>query len=125
MSEQKLVGDWVALPESTLNSKQWKAFTASTCRVYTTMLLKYWRKGENANGRVQWRQDELAEASGCTRQTVITCLTELKDKKWISVWEPGGRWIEGTTYEMSPEWANGHKVPEGHSYRRESVALVE
>ncbi len=71
------------------------------------MLRKYRRWGKGANGRVKWRQDELAKASGFTRQTVITCLDELKEHKWISVWEPGGRWVEGTTYEMAPEWANG------------------
>ena len=107
MQEQKLIGDFVALPESTLDSQQWKAFTASTCRVYTTMLRKYTRWGRNANGRVQWRQDELAKEAGFTRQTVITCIGDLIEAKWISVWEPGGRWIEGTTYEMAPEVANG------------------
>ena len=76
------------------------------------MLRKYRRTGEDANGRVQWRQDELAEAAGFTRQTIITGIGELTDKKWISVWEPGGRWTEGTTYEVDPKWANGQKVPE-------------
>ncbi len=107
MPEQKLIGDWVALPESTLDSEQWKAFTASTCRVYTTMLRKYRRKGENANGRVKWRQDELAKASGLSLNTVKRGLQELKDEGWITIWEPGGRWLDGTTYKMNPKWANG------------------
>lgn len=107
MPEQKLVGDFVALPESTLDSKQWKDFTASTCRVYTTMLRKYRRWGPDANGRVRWRQDELAEAAGVSLKTIKRSLNDLKDEKWITVWEPGGRWLDGTTYEVNPLWANG------------------
>lgn len=107
MPEQKLIGDFVALPESTLDSQQWKDFTASTCRVYTTMLRKYRRRGKDANGRVKWRQDELAKAAGLSLKTVKRSLQELKDEGWISVWEPGGRWLDGTTYKIAPEWANG------------------
>lgn len=38
---------------------------------------------------------------------MIKCIAELIEAEWISVWEPGGRWLDGTTYEMAPEWANG------------------
>jgi len=76
------------------------------------MLRKYMRSGEEADGRVQWRQDELAEQAGFTRQTIITCIGKLIEHKWISVWEPGGRWTEGTTYEVEPKWANGQRSPE-------------
>lgn len=34
-------------------------------------------------------------------------MSDLKDEGWISTWEPGGRWVEGTEYMMAPEWANG------------------
>jgi hypothetical protein len=44
MPDQKLIGKWVTIPESTLKSKEWKALTASTRCVYITMLLKYKRK---------------------------------------------------------------------------------
>lgn len=107
MPEQKLIGNFVALPESTLDSKQWKQFTSSTRAVYTTMLRRYKRKGEGANGRVKWRQDDLAEAAGVSTKTVKRSLSDLKDEGWISVYEPGGRWLDGTEYEMNPKWANG------------------
>ncbi len=45
--------------------------------------------------------------AGLSLKTIKRSLQDLKDEGWISVWEPGGRWIEGTTYEMAPEWANG------------------
>jgi len=107
MPSQNLNDFYVAIPEKTLKSKQWLRFTPATRCVYWTMLLKYMRKGDNANGRVKWRQDELSKASGVGLRTVITCLQELKDKKWVSVYEPGGRWLDGTTYDVNPKWANG------------------
>ena len=107
MPEQKLIGKFVALPESTLDSEQWKAFTASTCRVYIAMLRKYKCAGPDANGRVLWRQDELVKASGLSLKTIKRSLSDLKAEGWISTWEPGGRWVEGTTYELAPAWANG------------------
>ncbi len=107
MPEQKLIGNFVALPESTLDSVQWKAFTAATCRVYTTMLRKYMRTGKDANGRVKWRQDELAKAAGLSLKTIKRSLSDLKDEGWISTWEPGGRWLDGTEYTVAPKWANG------------------
>lgn len=107
MLEQKLIGKFVALPESTLDSKQWKELTSSTCRAYTAMLTKYKRTGKEANGRVKWKQPELAKKAGYSLKTTNTCLQELKDKGWITVWEPGGRWLDGTTYEVEPKWANG------------------
>lgn len=100
-------GYYVAIPETTLLSKQWRNFTPSTQAVYWTMLLKYMRTGKNANGRVKWKQDELAAATGLSRRTIVTCLQELINKGWTSVWEPGGRWLDGTTYKMNPLWADG------------------
>ena len=107
MPEQKLIGKFVALPESTLDSKEWKELTSSTRCVYTAMLRKYRRTGKEANGRVKWKQPELAKKAGYSLRTVNTCLQELLEKRWITVWEPGGRWLDGTIYEVEPKWANG------------------
>lgn len=107
MPDHYINGYYVAIPETTLSSEQWLNLTPSTRCVYTTMLRKYKRTGSEANGRVKWKQPELAKAVGLSLRTVITCLQELKDEGWISVWEPGGRWLDGTTYEIAPKWANG------------------
>jgi len=109
MPDQKLVGNYVALPDSTTDSEQWKSFTPSTRCVYTTMLKKYRHAGQKANGRVKWKQDELAKVAGLSLKTIKRSLQDLKDANWISVWEPGGRWLDGTTYEMKPKWANGEE----------------
>lgn len=107
MPDQNIKGYFVAIPNTTLESEQWRNLTLSTRCVYTTMLIKYWRTGKEANGRVKWKQPELAEKAGLSLRTVITCLQELKEKGWITIWEPGGRWLDGTVYEMNPIWANG------------------
>jgi hypothetical protein len=107
MSNQLINGYYVGIPETTLCSKQWQSLTPSTRCVYTAMLLKYKRKGKDANGRVKWKQPELAKKAGLSLRTTNTCLQELKDKEWITIWEPGGRWLDGTTYELNPSWANG------------------
>jgi hypothetical protein len=71
------------------------------------MLLRYKRKGKDANGRVKWKQTELVKESGLSLRTVNRGLSDLKGTGWIAVWEPGGRWLDGTTYEVNPKWANG------------------
>jgi len=108
-------GYYVAIPETTLQSDQWRAFAPSTQSVYWAMLLKYKRTGKDANGRVKWKQQELALAVGLARKTIIICLQELKDKGWIEVWAPGGRWLDGTTYKMNPLYADGQRNPKGQS----------
>lgn len=109
MLDQSLNGKFVAIPISTLKSHQWRILTSSAQSVYTIMLTKYIRKGDDANGKVKWKQPELAEAVGLSLRTVNTCLQELGEKGFISVWEPGGRWLDGTTYTIEPEWANGEE----------------
>lgn len=105
MPNQNIKGYFVAIPETTLKSKEWLALTASTRCVYITMLLKYKRKG--GDGRVTWRQDELAKKSGLSLNTVKRSLKDLKAGRWITVYEPGGRWLDGTTYNMNPLYADG------------------
>lgn len=56
---------------------------------------------------MKWKQPELAEEAGLSLKTVNTCLQDLIDVGWISVWELGGRWLDGTTYEMDPLYADG------------------
>jgi len=103
MSYQNL---FVGIPETTLDSKKWKAFTPSARCVYITMLRKYYRKGVKANGRVKWKQDELVEASGLSLNTVKRSISELRQAGFIEIWEPGGRWLDGTEYCINKKWAN-------------------
>jgi len=107
MSDHLINGYYVGLPENTLESKAWRTLTPSTRCVYTAMLLRYKRTGKEANGKVKWKQPELANKTGLSLKTVGTCLQELKDKEWITVWEPGGRWLDGTTYDVNPVYADG------------------
>lgn len=107
MSEQPIYGFFVAIPEKTLQSKQWRALKATTRCVYTTMLLRYRRAGVTAGDLVTWAQTELVETTGFSLSTVIRGLDELKDKEWLWIWEPGGRWAKGTTYRVNPLYANG------------------
>lgn len=107
MPNQNINGYFVGLPETMLESKQWRALTPSTRCVYIAMLLKYRRTGKEANGRVKWKQPELAKKTGLSLKTVNSCLQELIENEWIAVWEPGGRWLDGTVYDVDPKWANG------------------
>jgi len=107
MPDQHINGYYVAIPEKTLQSEQWLMFTPATRCVYWTMMLRYKRTGKDADGRVKWRQDEISQTAGLGLRTVITCLQVLKDRGWISIYEPGGRWLDGTTYDMNPLYANG------------------
>ena len=109
MPDHRIAKDkfYVALPEDTILSKAWHALTPSTRCLYLAMLTRYMRVGPKANGRVKWKQPELVEKTGLSLRTVITCLQELKDEDWISVWEPGGRWLDGTIYTVNPKYADG------------------
>lgn len=104
MSEQSLGNDFVGIPTKTLKSKQWKGLQPTTRCLYTTMLIRYYR------GRVTWTYDELAKTGGLSKRTVRRAMQELKQKEWVSVWEPGGRWKRDTTYTIDPAFANG-KAP--------------
>ena len=106
MPEHLIKGYYVAIPQTTLESKEWKALTPSTRCVYHSMMTKYIRTGMDADGRVMWAQIELAEATGLSLRTIGTCLDELLDKEWMWIDEPGGRWAKGTTYEMNPIYAD-------------------
>lgn len=107
MPDQHINGFYVALPETTLFSEQWKNLMPSTRCIFMAMLGKYWRKGDEANGKVRWKQEELVDKTGLSLNTIKRGLNELKEKEWLIVWEPGGRWLDGTTYEVNPIWANG------------------
>lgn len=107
MSEQPIQGWFVGIPEKTLLSKQWRALQATTRCVYTAMLLRYKRKGKEANGQVTWAQTELADITGLSVRTVKRGTQELRSKDWITIWEAGGRWAKGTTYDVNPVYANG------------------
>jgi hypothetical protein len=97
---------FVGIPSKTLLSKEWKDFSASTRDVYRAILLKYFREDGEDSNKLRWRQDELAALTGFTRKTVNSCIGELIDNEFISVWEPGGRWIDGTTYEIDRKWSD-------------------
>ena len=107
MTDHLIKGYYVALPDTTLQSKEWIGLTPSTRCVYHAMMTKYKRTGKDANGRVTWAQIELAGATGLSRRTVGTCVDNLLDREWIWIDEPGGRWAKGTTYEMNPKYADG------------------
>lgn len=106
MSNHLIQGYYVAIPEDTILSKEWRELTPTTRCVYTTMLTRYDRQGGNANGRVKWTQPEIAEKTGISLKTAFTCLQELREKNWITVWEPGGRWLDGTTYDINSFYAD-------------------
>jgi len=107
MADHLIIGDFVAIPETTLQSKQWRKLKAYSRTVYITMGLRYRRTGKRANGRVTWTQPELVEESGLPLRTVQRAVHELRYDDFISVWEPGGRWQKGTTYEMNPQYIDG------------------
>ena len=107
MADQLIQGYYVAIPYTTLLSDEWRTLTASTKCVYQAMLLRYIRTGHKASRFVKWKQDELVEITGFSPRTIITSLQTLKDKEWVTVWEPGGRWLDGTVYEVNPLYANG------------------
>ena len=107
MPNHLIDGYYVALPETTILSKEWISLTPTTRCMYTTMLTRYDRQGANANGRVTWSQAELAKVTGISLRTIKTCIDELLDKGWMTIWEPGGRWLDGTTYEISSIYADG------------------
>jgi len=107
MPEQPLGKDFVGVPCTTLRSKEWKGLQPTTRCLYITMLIKYRRKGTMSTGKVTWTYDELAKAGGLSRRTVRRAMQELKQKDWVTIWEPGGRWKRDTTYGMNPLFANG------------------
>lgn len=98
-------GNFVAIPEKTLLSKKYRELSPSTRIVWEVMLLKYKRTG--SEGRVKWKQGELADTAGLSERTVRDSLHILISKGLIRVWQPGGRWLDGTVYEMDSEWADG------------------
>ena len=107
MAKQPIYGYWVGIPITTLQSKEWRNLQSTSRCVYIAMLMRYYRRGEEADGYVNWTQEELAEATGLSLRTVKTCTKELKEKEWITVWNLGGRWARGTTYAVNPLYANG------------------
>ncbi len=107
MQDHLIPGNYVAIPEKTLLSSEWKDLAATTKCTYTAMLTKYFRTGPKSNGRVMWAQIELSDATGISLRTIRKCIDELLDKEWIWIWEPGGRWAKGTTYEVNPIYADG------------------
>lgn len=107
MADHLIDGYYVAIPEDTVLSEAWKGLTHSTRSTYTAMLTRYKRTGEEADGMVTWAQTELAETTGASLRTIRSCLDEILEKKWITVWEPGGRRAKGTTYEINPIYADG------------------
>ena len=107
MSNHLIKGYYVAIPEDTIFSEEWKELAPTTRCIYTTMLTRYDRQGGRADGRVTWSQVELVGATGLSLRTVGRSIDELLDKEWISIWEPGGRWATGTTYDVAPEYADG------------------
>lgn len=107
MQSQPITGNFVAIPERTLRSKEWRSMSPSVRVTYQTMMLKYIRKGQQANGEVTWSQPELAKEAGVSVRTVKTSLAELRAKDWIEIKQIGCRWTPGTTYRMLPLYANG------------------
>ena len=109
MADHLISGYYVSIPETTLQSKQWRKLKAYSKVVFLTMGLEYQRTGSNANGLVTWTQGDLVKASGLSLRTVQRGIKELRENKFIVVWEPGGRWQRGTTYLMSSWYMDGRK----------------
>lgn len=106
-ADHLIAGNYVSIPEITLQSKEWRSLKAYSRAVYTTMGLRYRRTGKDADGLVTWTQEELVEESGLPLRTVQRGVQELRTKEFVFVWEPGGRWQKGTRYEMNPKYMDG------------------
>jgi len=104
--KQPLGRDFVGIPVKTLKSGEWKALQASTRCVYIAMLTRYYRSGDRASDKVKWTYDEVAFTTGLSRRTVRRAIQELRLDKWMTVWEPGSRWKQSTTYVVNPAYAN-------------------
>jgi len=107
MSDHLINCLYSAIPNKVILSNEWKTLAPTTRCVYITMLTEYIRTGSEANGRVMWAQTDLAEVTGISLRTIRKCVDELLDKEWLWIWEPGGRWAKGTTYELNPVYADG------------------
>lgn len=107
MGNHLIKGYYVAIPETTLQSRQWRKLKAYSRVVYQTMALRYIRTGTNATGMVTWTQEELVEGSGLPLRTVQRGTKELKADGFVVVYEPGGRWQRGTTYQMVSKYIDG------------------
>lgn len=105
MADHLINGEFVAIPLKTLQSKQWRGLKPYSKVLFITMGLKYKRKG--GNGRVKWSQRELIKATGIPRSTVCDGMRQLKQRQFISVWSPGGRWQDAAEYEMSSLYMDG------------------
>ena len=105
MSDHYINGEFVAIPEKTRRSRSWRSSKAYSRVVYITMALNYRRK--NGNGRVKWSHEDLVAESGIPSTTLKRGIKELKQKGFISIWMPGGRWHKETEYEMASEYIDG------------------
>lgn len=98
---------YVSIPISTMQSDQWKELAASTRCVYAAMLARYKRDDNEGGNQIKWADAELVTESGFSLKTVNSCTKELRSKEWIRVVERGGRWTDGTTYEVNRFYADG------------------
>ncbi len=105
MPDHYINGDFVAIPLKTLKSRNWRDLKGYSQSVYTTMATRYRRKG--GSGRVKWSHQDLVKESGKPSSTVKRGVKQLKEKGFISVWMPGGRWHSETEYEMVSKWIDG------------------
>lgn len=90
----------IKIPCSLLTNKQFVSLLPSSRLVYITMKIKL---GLDSL-LVQWSHKKLAELTDMSRHTVVSSTQELIDHNFITVIKPGGRWVEGTTYRMNPEY---------------------
>jgi len=107
MADHRINGYYVAIPETTLQSKKWRMLKAYSRIVYLTMGLRYIRTGATATGKVTWTQKELVDESGLPLRTVQRGVKELRKDGFVVVYEPGGRWQRGTTYQMISKYMDG------------------
>jgi len=106
MADHLINGEFVAIPLKTLKSKKWRDLKGYSRAIFMTMATKYRRTGPDADGMVDWSQVDLIAESGVPSSTLKRGMKELKQKGFVVVWIPGGRWHSETTYDLT-EYMDG------------------
>ncbi len=104
----KMQGPFVMLSVNTMATAKWRKLKAYSRVVYTRLLTRYKRnEGLNPDSLVRYSHKDLLADTGLPSTTVKRGIRQLKSEKMISVWMPGGRWHQETTYRLEPKYVDG------------------